>query len=94
MGGDALPGSGRDLSLKELSAVYHLLAGEWLLLEIVQGEFTAPGARFRLHAHHPDKERLHEFLLENDDWDWQRRYLFVHADPDKPCPTGTAGGGD
>ncbi|MBI4456626.1 MAG: hypothetical protein HY644_12100 [Acidobacteria bacterium] len=77
--------TGKDISLQELARLYQSLAGEWLLLEVVDdGEEKRP-AKFRLHAHHVEKDRLRDYMLENDDWGWHRKYLFVLADPGKPC---------
>jgi hypothetical protein len=86
----------KEILLRDLGQLYHDLAGEWLLLEIlpdfllndpaqkVGAEKRLP-AKFRLHAHHRDKNKLHEFMLEHDGWDWSKKYLFVQADPEKPC---------
>ena len=86
----------KEILLRDLGQLYQDLAGEWLLLEILPdvhlndlsmkagAEKKAP-TKFRLHAHSRDKDKLHEFMLEHDGWDWSKRFLFVHADPEKPC---------
>ncbi len=39
----------------------------------------------KLHTHHPEKDKLHEFMSEHDGWEWNKKYLIVLADPNKPC---------
>lgn len=60
-------------------------AGRWLLLEIAKRNGNGKPVKLRLIASDPDKERLRELILEDDSWDWSRRYLIVFADPEKPC---------
>jgi phosphorylcholine metabolism protein LicD len=90
----------KEILLRDLNQLYQDLAGEWLLLEIlpdfpsndttkkVEVEKKLP-KKFRLHAHSHDKEKLHEFMMEHEDWDWSRKFLFVQADPEKPCEIGS-----
>jgi hypothetical protein len=75
----------KEILLRDLGQLYQDLAGEWLLLEILKGVEEKLPTQFRLHAHHPDKDKLREFMLEHDDWDWGKKFLFVLADPEKPC---------
>jgi hypothetical protein len=77
--------SQKEILLRDLGQLYQDLAGEWLLLEILEGAEKRLPAKFWLHAHHRDKNKLHEFMLEHDGWDWSKKYLFVYADPGKPC---------
>ncbi len=78
----------KEIFLRDLNQLYQDLAGEWLLLEIFQSEEEKLPDRFRLHAHHRDKDKLREFMLEHNDWDWNKKYLMVQADPEKPCEIG------
>jgi hypothetical protein len=80
----------RDLSVDELSSAYAELAGQWLLVEVVAGELGRPDATYRLIAHDPDRERLHELVGERGEWNWERKCLLVLADPAKPCQWGVA----
>jgi hypothetical protein len=80
--------STKEILLHDLGQLYHDLAGEWLLLEILQGEKEKLPAKFRLHAHHRDKDKLREFMMEHEDWNWNKKFLFVQADPEKPCEIG------
>ena len=75
----------KEILLRDLGQLYQDLAGEWLLLEILQGRDEKLPAQFRLHAHHRDKDKLRELMMEHEDWDWSRKFLFVLADPEKPC---------
>lgn len=75
----------KEISLHDLSQLYHDLAGEWLLMEILETNEKGIPHTFRLHAHHPDKNTLHEFMSEHDGWEWRKKYLIVQADPHKPC---------
>jgi hypothetical protein len=77
--------SQKEILLRDISQLYQDLAGEWLLLEILQGKDEKLPAKFRLHAHHRDKDNLREFMLEHEDWNWNKKFLFVQADPEKPC---------
>ncbi len=79
----------KEILLRDLGRLYHDLAGEWLLLEILEGAEKKLPTKFRLHAHHHDKDKLREFILEHDSWDWSKKYLFVQADPQKPCEIGS-----
>ena len=75
----------RDLSVEELGRAYAALAGEWLLLEVIEGEPGARDAKYRLIGHGTDRERLHQVIGEDEDWNWDRRCLLILADPEKPC---------
>lgn len=75
----------KEILLPDLAQLYQDLAGEWLLLEILEGAEKKLPAKFRLHAHHRDKDKLREFMMEHDDWNWEKKFLFVQADPEKPC---------
>ena len=67
--------------------LYEELAGEWLLLEVLEQADDGSPRRLGLHGHHRDKEVLHERMMELDDWSWNRRFLLVKADPDR-CELG------
>lgn len=82
--------AGKEILLSDLCQLYRDLAGQWLLLEILTGEANQSATRIRLHTHHADKDKLHEWMLEHNDWDWSKRYLFVQADPEKPCDLGSS----
>lgn len=75
----------KEISLDDLSQVYRDLAGEWLLMEILETNERKLPSKLRLHTHHPEKDKLHEFMSEHDGWEWSKKYLIVRADPNKPC---------
>ncbi|MDZ7361602.1 MAG: hypothetical protein ONB46_12895 [candidate division KSB1 bacterium] len=75
----------KEILLRDLAQLYQDLVGEWLLLEILEDAEKRVPTKFRLHAHHSDKNKLHEFMMEHDGWDWSKKYLMVQADPEKPC---------
>lgn len=75
----------KEILLRDLAQLYQDLAGEWLLLEILEGASERLPGKFRLHAHHCDKGKLHDFMMEHEGWDWSKKYLLVQANPEKPC---------
>lgn len=75
----------KEIFLHDLGQLYQDLAGEWLLLEILEGIEKKLPTKFCLHAHSQDKDKLREFMMEHEDWDWSRKFLIVQADPEKPC---------
>jgi hypothetical protein len=77
--------SQKEILLRDLGQLYQDLAGEWLLLEILESAEKKQPTKFRLHAHHRDKDKLRELMMEHEDWDWNKKFLFVQADPEKPC---------
>lgn len=79
---------GREIGLKEISRLYEETAGDWLLLEILETNAAGTPIRMRVLAHSPNKDDLHELMMEQDDWDWSKRYLIVYSDPTKPCEIG------
>jgi len=72
------------IKAKEVAALYNDLTGQWLLLEVVKIAENGKVDQFRLIANNKDKEQLYE-LMELEDWDWDKKYLFVFADPNSLC---------
>ncbi len=72
------------INAKEVAGLYNDLLGQWLLLEVVELGKKGKVEKFRLIASHQDKDQLYK-LMENDDWDWDKKYLFVFANPDSLC---------
>jgi len=79
---------GREIRLKEISRLYEETAGDWLLLEILETNAAGTPIRLRVLAQSRDKDELHELMMEQDDWDWSKRYLIVYSDPTRPCEIG------
>jgi hypothetical protein len=76
----------REILLGDVPRLYQDLAGQWLLLEVVEEADGSP-RKLRLHGHDESKDALRELMLEQNDWSWKRRFLLVQADPDK-CELG------
>jgi hypothetical protein len=77
----------REILLGDVPRLYRDLAGEWLLLEVVEESEDGAPRKLRLHGHDVSKDALRELILEQDDWSWKRRFVLVRADPDK-CELG------
>ncbi|RMH88400.1 MAG: hypothetical protein D6681_14770 [Calditrichaeota bacterium] len=74
------------LTLPDIARIYQEKAGEWLLLEVLEVNANQTPVKLRLIRHSPRKEDLHEHMMElEEEWDWERQYLIVLADPFKPC---------
>lgn len=74
-----------EIELPEIPHLYRRYAGQWLLLEVVATNAGGKPLRFRLLGRAPEKSALHEMIMDDEYWDWQKKYLIVFADPDKPC---------
>lgn len=78
----------KTLSLKDISRLYLEKAGEWLLLEILETDPHGNPIQLKLLKHSENKDELHDFMMEHDEWTWERQFLIVLADPNKPCTIG------
>jgi len=76
---------GKEFPVKQVSQLYLDAAGDWLLLEILELDADGEPQRLKLLAKSRDKSKLHDRIMDDDNWNWQKRYLLVHADPHKPC---------
>ena len=76
---------GKEIPVVQIGQVYFDSAGEWLLLEILETDDAGEPTRLKLLAKSPDKAELHDLIMDDEDWNWHKRYLLVHADPHKPC---------
>ncbi|RMG68516.1 MAG: hypothetical protein D6715_02075 [Calditrichaeota bacterium] len=74
-----------EVHLKEIPELYQRLAGQWLLFEILETNANQTPVRLRLLKNSSNKDDLYEFLMEDDQWNWDRQYLIVYADPSRPC---------
>ena len=75
----------KEIEVEDFPQLYHQLAGQWLLLEVVAGHAGGEPRKFRLLGKDRNKSALHEMIMDDDRWDWQKKYLIVLADPTKPC---------
>jgi len=78
----------REIGLKDISRLYQETAGEWLLLHVLETNDNGTPIKLRLIARDADKSRLHDLIMDDEHWDWQKKYLLVKADPNKPCTIG------
>ena len=72
------------INVKDVARLYNDKMGNWLLLEIIKMGENGKAKEFKLIAYNKKKENLYE-LMEKDDWDWDKKYIFVFADPDTLC---------
>ncbi|RME01479.1 MAG: hypothetical protein D6814_01445 [Calditrichaeota bacterium] len=76
---------GKELQLKEIPQLYNDTAGKWLLLQILETNQNGTPVRLRMIAQSSDKSELHELIMNDDNWNWNHKYLLVFSDPNKPC---------
>ncbi len=72
------------INAKEVARLYNDLTGQWLLLEVIEVDKNGKAEKFILRANDEDKEQLYK-LMDSDEWDWDKKYLFVFADPNNLC---------
>ena len=72
------------IKAKDVAYLYNDKVGQWLLLEVIKMGKKGKAEEFKLVAYNKSKDNLYE-LMEADDWDWDKKYIFVFADPDSLC---------
>ena len=72
------------INVKDVARLYNDKTGNWLLLEVIRIGENGKVEEFKLIAYDRKKENLYE-LMEEDNWDWDKKYIFVFADPDTLC---------
>ncbi len=72
------------ISAKEVARLYNDFTGQWLLLEVIKVDKNGKAEKFKLIANHVDKNKLYK-LMDDDEWNWDKKYLFVFADPNNLC---------
>ena len=72
------------INAKDVAHLYNKQLGHWLLLEVIKMGRNGKAEEFKLIAYHRQKEHLHN-LMDEDDWDWNKKYIFVFADPNTLC---------
>jgi len=72
------------INAKDVAHLYNDKLGHWLLLEVITMGSNGKAEKFKLIAAAKEKARLYE-LMEEDDWDWDKKYIFVFANPDSLC---------
>ncbi len=69
----------------EMAQLYQEKPGVWLLLEVLERDQRGRANKLALLRESPNKDDLYDFLLEQQQWDWSKEYIFVFSDPDKQC---------
>ena len=57
----------------------------WFLLEILEEDDYGKAKALKILQHSAEKEILYDYLMEDESWDWNKKYIFVYSDPDKKC---------
>jgi len=72
------------INVKDVARLYNDKSGNWLLLEVIKVGENGKAEEFKLVAYKRKKELLYK-MMEDDNWDWDKKYIFVYADPDTLC---------
>ena len=72
------------IKAKDVANLYNDKLGYWLVLEVIKIDRSGKAEEFRLIAYDRKKEHLQD-LMDEDDWDWDKKYIFVFADPNTLC---------
>jgi hypothetical protein len=72
------------INARDVATLYNEKINQWLLLEVIKMGKNRRAEEFKLIAYSKSKEKLKE-LMEDDDWDWDKKYIFVFADPNTLC---------
>lgn len=72
------------INASDVAKLYNDKIGYWLLLEVIKIGKNGKAEKFKLVAYNKKKEKLKN-LMEDDQWDWDKKYIFVFADPNSLC---------
>ncbi|MCF6360147.1 MAG: hypothetical protein L3J29_05215 [Cyclobacteriaceae bacterium] len=72
------------INAKDVAKLYNEKINQWLLLEVIKTGKNRRAEEFKLIAFDKSKEKV-KALMEDDNWDWNKKYIFVFADPDSLC---------
>ena len=72
------------INATDVAKLYNEKINQWLLLEVIKMGKNRKAEQFKLMAFDKSKEKLKE-LMEDDDWNWDKKYIFVFADPNSLC---------
>ena len=76
----------KEYRAEEMCELYKLFPEIWLLLEILETNESGRAERLLLLKADKDKEILNDFLMDEvEDWDWDKKFIFVYSDPNKEC---------
>ena len=73
------------INAKDVARLYSEKLGEWLLIEVIKMGKNGKAELFKLLKHSEDKDQLHEYLLDDEKWNWDKKYIIIFADPEKVC---------
>lgn len=72
------------INARDVAKLYKDKIGCWLLLEVIKMGANGKAEKFKLIAFNKKKEILNN-LMEDDNWEWDKNYIFVFADPNTLC---------
>lgn len=72
------------INASDVAKLYNDKIGYWLLLEVIKKGENGKAEKFKLVAFNKKKQKLKN-LMEDDEWDWDKNYIFVFADPNSLC---------
>ena len=73
------------INSKDVARLYNDKLREWLLLEVIKTGSNGKAEQFKLLANAKNKDELYEFVMEDEEWNWDKKYIFVYADPNSVC---------
>ncbi len=76
---------GKVITDKEVAELYNTYPEQWLLLEVLETGPSGRASKFKLLTHSEHKDALYDFLMEDENWDWSKKYIMVYADPNYQC---------
>jgi len=75
----------RVITAAEVAELYNSYPEHWLLLEVLETAPSGRASKFKLLAHDKSKDALYDYLMEDENWDWSKKYIMVFADPNYQC---------
>ncbi len=75
----------RIITAAEVAELYNSYPEHWLLLEVLETAPSGRASKFKLLAHDKSKDALYDYLMEDESWDWNKKYIMVYADPNYQC---------
>ena len=71
-----------------MSLVYRDFPNQWLLFEVLKINQKGRPVLFKLVFRSNKKEDILDLIMENEDWDSDKKHIILFADPEKPCDLG------
>ena len=73
-------------STEEMCLLYSKTPNKWLLLEVLKYNKNGKAQLLKLLKYAKDKDELYDYLMdEEEDWSWDKNYIFIFSDPNKEC---------